>query len=73
MTLEKIAALLAEHLDMDEAEIKAETTFEDLGLDSLDTVEILMEIEDEFGVEVKITDVGKTVGELVAYVDSKLA
>lgn len=71
MTFEKIAAILSEHLDVDVAEITKESSFKDLGLDSLDTVEILMEIEDEFGIEVKITDVGETVGSLVAYVDSK--
>ncbi len=71
MTFEKIAAILSEHLDIDVVEITKESSFKDLGLDSLDTVEILMEIEDEFGIEVKITDVGETVGSLVAYVDSK--
>lgn len=71
MTFEKIATILSEHLDIDVAEITNESSFKDLGLDSLDTVEILMEIEDEFGIEVKITDVGETVGSLVAYVDSK--
>jgi len=71
MTFEKIATILSEHLDIDVAEITKESSFKDLGLDSLDTVEILMEIEDEFGIEVKITDVGETVGSLVAYVDSK--
>lgn len=50
MTLEKVKELLADHLDIDVAEITEETTFEDLGVDSLDTVEILMEMEDEFGI-----------------------
>ena len=61
MTLEKVIALLAAHLEMDESEITKDTTFEDLGVDSLDTVEIMMEMEDEFGV-----------ADLVAYIDAKL-
>lgn len=70
MTLEKVIELLADHLDMDANEITAETTFEDLDVDSLDTVEILMEMEDEFGVEIKFEEAGKSVGELVNYIDS---
>lgn len=71
MTFEKVKALLADHLEMDEAEITMETTFEDLGVDSLDTVEIMMEMEDEFGIEIKAGEVGKSVKELVEYIDSK--
>lgn len=73
MTFDKIKTLIAEHLDIDESEITLETTFEDLGIDSLDTVELMMEVEDEFGVEVKAAEAGKSVKELVAYIDAKLA
>ena len=73
MTLEKVKELLAEHLEMDAAEISEATTFEDLGVDSLDAVEIMMEMEDEFGVEIKFEEVGTTVGALAAYIDGKLA
>ena len=73
MTLEKVKELLADHLDIDISEISEETTFEDLGVDSLDTVEILMEMEDEFGLELKPGEVGKSVKELVAYIDGKNA
>lgn len=73
MTLEKVKELLAEHLEMDASEITEETTFEDLGVDSLDAVEIMMEMEDEFGVEIKPAEAGKSVKELVAYIDSKKA
>lgn len=73
MTLEKVITLLAQHLEMDESEITKDTTFEDLGVDSLDTVEIMMEMEDEFGVEIKPQEAGKSVADLVAYIDSKLA
>ena len=73
MTLEKVKKLLAEHLEMDAAEITEATTFEDLGVDSLDAVEIMMEMEDEFGIEIKPAEAGKSVKELVAYIDSKKA
>lgn len=71
MTLEKVINLLADHLEMDASEITEATTFEDLGVDSLDTVEIMMEMEDEFGIEIKPNEVGKSVKELVAYIDAK--
>jgi len=73
MTLDKVKSLLAEHLEMEESEITMETTFEDLGVDSLDAVEIMMEMEDEFDIEIKPAEAGKSVAELVAYIDSKLA
>lgn len=73
MTIEKVKELLAEHLEMDVNEITEATTFDDLGVDSLDAVEIMMEMEDEFGVEIKPAEAGKSVKELVAYIDSKLA
>ncbi len=73
MTFDKIKTLIAEHLDIDAETITTETTFEDLGIDSLDTVELMMEVEDEFGIEVKAAEVGKSVKELVAYIDAKLA
>lgn len=72
MTLEKVIKVLAEHLEMDESEITEETTFEDLGVDSLDSVEIMMEMEDEFGIEIKPAEAGKSVKELVSYIDAKL-
>ena len=57
---------------MDESEITETTTFEDLGVDSLDAVEIMMELEDEFGVEVKAEEAGKSVKELADYLGAKL-
>ena len=73
MTIEKVKELLAEHLEMDASEITEATTFDDLGVDSLDAVEIMMEMEDEFGIEIKPAEAGKSVKELVAYIDSKKA
>ena len=69
---EKIANYLAEQLDMSAEEITADTTFESLGVDSLDTVEMVMDLEDELGVELELEEKIATVGELVAFVESKL-
>ncbi|MBQ7900583.1 MAG: acyl carrier protein, partial [Clostridia bacterium] len=69
---EKVKELLAEHLELDVNEITDETTFADLDIDSLDTVEILMEMEDEFCIEIKPAEVGKSVKELTDYIDSKI-
>ncbi len=73
MTLERVIKVMADHLEMEESEIKAESTLEDLGVDSLDTVEILMEMEDEFGVTIEPGNVKvQTVGELASYIDTLL-
>jgi acyl carrier protein len=52
-TLEKIVSMIAEDRDIDIASITRESTFEDLGLDSLDTVELVMEFEEQFGCNYK--------------------
>ena len=73
MVLEKVKAILAEQFDVEEDKITAETDLqEDLGADSLDVVDLLMSIEDEFNVEVpdeEIEDI-KTVGALVSYIEA---
>ena len=73
MTFEKTAKILAEYKDIDVSEISLDSTFEDLGLDSLDTVEIVMSLEDEFGIEVPDEDAEKfqTVSDIVSYVEAK--
>ena len=53
MVLEKVKVILAEQFDVDESEILAETDLQqDLGADSLDVVDLLMSLEDEFDVEI---------------------
>lgn len=73
MTLDRVKKVLAEHLEIDENEISESTTLEDMRVDSLDAVEIIMELEDEFGIEIQAEDAGKSVKEFVDYIDSKLA
>lgn len=69
---EKIAGYLAAQLDIAKEDIALDTTFESLGVDSLDTVEMVMDLEDELGVELELEEKISTVGELVAFVESKL-
>lgn len=69
---EKIAKYLADQLDIAVEDIKPETTFESLGIDSLDTVEMVMDLEEELGVELELEEKVSTVGELVEFVESKV-
>ena len=73
MVLEKVKAILAEQFDVEEDKVTADTDLqEDLGADSLDVVDLLMSIEDEFGVEVPDDEIEniKTVGSLVSYIQA---
>ncbi len=73
MVLEKVKAILSTQFDVEEDEITVETTLaDDLGADSLDVVDLLMSIEDEFEVEIPDEEVEniKTVGALVEYIES---
>lgn len=69
MTFEKIAKILAEYTERDISEIKAESTLNDLELDSLDTVEIMIMLEDEFSVDIDVSEGIRTVADLVLLVD----
>ena len=69
---EKIRSYLAEQLDISPDEITRETTFESLGIDSLDTVEMVMDLESELGVDLEMEEKLNTVGELVDFVESRL-
>ena len=69
---EKIRFYLAAQLDISPDEITRETTFESLGIDSLDTVEMVMDLESELGVDLEMEEKLNTVGELVDFVESRL-
>ena len=69
MTFEKVAKILADYKDMDVSEITMDSSFTDLKLDSLDTVEIIINLEDEFGVSIEMSEDFKTVGDIVALLD----
>lgn len=70
MTFKKIAELIAENKDMDLSNITMETSFDDMELDSLDVIEVVMAIEEAFGITLEIDENIKTVGDLVDRVDS---
>ena len=70
---EKLVAFAAEHLELDPAEITPESTFEDLGIDSLDIVEMIMDLEGELGIELDMEDQKiSTFQELADFIESKL-
>jgi len=69
---ERISKIVSERLGVDETEVKKEATFkEDLGADSLDVVELVMELEDEFDLEISDEDAEKitTVGDVMEYIE----
>ena len=75
MVFEKIKNILAEQLDADESEMTMETNIaKDLGADSLDVVELLMSIEDEFEVEIPDEEIEniKTIGDVVEYIQNNM-
>ncbi|MDD4796254.1 MAG: acyl carrier protein [Eubacteriales bacterium] len=62
---ETVVKVLADYKDLSPDDITAQSTFEQLGVDSLDTVELVMTLEDETGIKVEMNEKLKTVGELV--------
>ena len=69
---DKLVNYAAKQLELDASEIKPDSTFESLGIDSLDTVEMVMDLEEQLGVDLELEDKIATVGELVDFVESKL-
>ncbi len=68
-----IINLLAEHTGTrDASEFTPETTFESLGIDSLETVEMVMELEEELDVELELDEKVATIAELTAFVEKKV-
>ncbi len=71
-TQDKVARIIAEKLSIDASTIKLESTLQDLGADSLDLVEIIMKLEEQFGIEVDDAkaETLKNVNDVVEYVHS---
>ncbi|MGN0519070.1 MAG: acyl carrier protein [Acutalibacteraceae bacterium] len=73
MVLEKVKAILSEQFDVEEDSITTDTVIEDdLGADSLDVVDLVMSLEDEFEIEVPDDEVEniRTVGDIVKYIEA---
>lgn len=71
-TFERVCDVIRETAGLDDVEMKPEYTLEEIGLDSLGTVEILVAVEDEFGIELDTEENPKTVGEFVDTVEAAL-
>jgi acyl carrier protein len=69
-TFEKIASLISAASDIELSEIKEDTSFEDMELDSLDVIEVVMAIEEAFEINIEPEEDIKSVDELVKLVDS---
>ena len=73
---DRVRAIIAEQLGVKSEEVTDSASFiEDLGADSLDTVELVMALEEEFGIEIPDEDAEKmgSVGEAIKYIESKTA
>ncbi len=71
---DKIRSIIAEQLGVKQEEVTPEASFiDDLGADSLDTVELVMALEEEFGIEIPDEDAEKitTVGDAIKYIEEK--
>lgn len=74
-TLERLTKIIVDRIGVSESDVTLEAKFkDDLGADSLDVVEFMMEVEDEFGVEVADEDAEQlvTVGDVVKYIEDKM-
>lgn len=73
--LERVTKVIVDRLNVDEDKVTLEASFrDDLNADSLDVVELVMELEDEFDMEISDEDAEKiaTVGDAIKYIESKI-
>lgn len=69
MIFEEIREVVCEQLGVDESEVTLETTFEDLGADSLDLFQVVIEIEEKFGIQLEDAESIKSIKDAVDYVE----
>jgi len=69
---QKITEIIADHTGGDASAITEGTTFEELGVDSLDIVEMVMKFEEDFGVQLEMDEKYETVGALTKFIESKI-
>ena len=70
----RVKNLISKQFDLPEDKLTAETSFKDLDADSLDTFELMQELEEEFGIDIPDNDIEKlkNVGDLVSYIKGKV-
>ena len=71
MYFNAIAKVISDRTGCDISAVKPESTFTELGIDSLDTVELLMNLEDELGIELELDQPVTTVNDLDKFIQSK--
>jgi acyl carrier protein len=71
MVFEKIREVIVEQLGVEEEEVTMETSFEELGVDSLDLFQIIIELEEAFNVRIEDAESIKTVEDAVTYIQNK--
>ena len=69
--LKTVANIIADRTGCDPKSVKMESTFVELGIDSLDTVELLMNLEDATNISIELSEKIDTVGELVALIEKQ--
>lgn len=75
MVFEKVASILAEQLDVEKDKVTMQASItEDLGADSLDVVDLIMSLEEEFNLEIPDEEIEKikTVSDIVKYIEEKI-
>lgn len=71
MYFDAIAKIVSERTGCDVSDVKPQSTFAELGIDSLDTVELLMSLEDEIGIEIELDRKVETIDDLDQFIQSK--
>lgn len=71
MYFDAIAKIVSERTGCELSAVKPESTFAELGIDSLDTVELLMNLEDEIGIEIELDQKVETIDDLNRFIQSK--
>lgn len=71
MYFDAIAKIVAERTGCDVADIRPDSKFSELGIDSLDTVELLMNLEDEIGIEIELDHKVETIDDLDHFIQSR--
>ncbi|MCF0120931.1 MAG: acyl carrier protein [Oscillospiraceae bacterium] len=72
MVFELIAQMIAERNDCDASEITMDSKFADLAIDSMDTMEMIVQLEEKLGHEIDLDEAVETVGDLVRFIEKKI-